>query len=270
MPPFFVFEWKSTMSEAMDKTYISRWHTLVLPGIFTLIVLIILVTLGVWQLQRLAWKEALIARIDARTHANPVAIAPEILWPKLQWNEEEYRPVQVTGKYLYQDQVFVHANAVVGVGSARMGYFVLTPLQQENGSIIIINRGFIPLELKQDTDAFAEWQLKDQSMGPVTVTGLLRSPQERGWFVPEDVTAAGEWFTRDPIAIGQAKGLTRIAPFMIDAASGSVTERWPMGGLTVVSFPNNHLDYAFTWFGLAVVLLVIFIMYARKSLRVLP
>ncbi|MFC0217878.1 surfeit locus 1 family protein [Pseudochelatococcus lubricantis] len=247
------------------------WRALLAPGIFTLAGVIILVVLGVWQLQRLAWKEALIARIEARTHAAPVPAPAEAEWAAWQRDEAEYRPITATGGYLYDLQVYVHGNAQLdrrGGGSALMGYFVLTPLKQADGSIIIVNRGFIPVELKQDAAAFRQWSDGDRRDGAVTVTGLLRAPQERGWFVPADVPEAGEWFTRDPQAIARATGMTRVAPFLIDAveATGEGTAAWPRGGLTVVSFPNNHLDYAFTWFGLAVTLAAVFTLYARRYL----
>lgn len=255
------------MAAQQNKAIYPAWRALILPGFFTLIALAILVSLGGWQLQRLAWKDALISRIEARTKASPVMVAPEAAWPALKWAEEEYRPVQAEGQYLFDRQVFVHGNADLGGGRVLMGYFVLTPLQQNDGSIIIINRGFLPQELKRDPAVFEQWQMHDQHAGRVVVTGLLRAPQEQGWFMPDDVPTSGEWFTKNPLKIGAAQNLTRVAPFIIDAFASKGEGQWPLGGLTVVSFPNKHLDYAFTWFGLAVVLVVIFILFARKSLR---
>ncbi|MGV6872644.1 SURF1 family protein [Pseudochelatococcus sp. B33] len=244
------------------------WRSLLWPGVFTLAALAILVSLGVWQLQRLAWKEDLIARIEARTRAEPVALPPEDTWTTTRWEGEEYRPVLVSGTYLHAREVFVQANAVLGSGGARMGSFVLTPLRTDAGGVVFVNRGFIPVELRQDAAAFAVWQREDRAAtdGPVTVAGLLRAPQQRGWFVPQDVPEKGEWFVRDPDAFAAALGLERVAPFTIDAFRNPERQGWPVGGLTVVSFPNNHLDYAFTWFGLGVVLAVIFALFARKVL----
>lgn len=245
------------------------WRGLLWPGVFTLAALAVLVSLGAWQLQRLAWKEDLIARIEARTRAEPVALPPEGAWATTSWDAEEYRPVRVSGVYLHEREVFVQANAVLGSGGARMGSFVLTPLRTDEGGIVFVNRGFIPVELKRDAAAFAAWQREDRAAtgGPVAVAGLLRAPQPRGWFVPPDSPAKGEWFVRDPAAFASALGLERVAPFTVDAFRDPEREGWPVGGLTVVSFPNNHLDYAFTWFGLAVVLAVIFALFARKALR---
>lgn len=249
----------------------SPGRSLLWPGVFTLVGLAILVTLGVWQLQRLAWKEDLIARIEARTHAAPVDLPPEGAWAATDWRAEEYRPVRASGVYLPDAQVFVHANAVIGSGGARMGYFVLTPLRLDGGGLVFVNRGFIPVELRRDAAAFAAWQAQDRGRiaGVVAVSGLLRAAQPRGWFVPEDAPEKGEWFVRDAGAFAPALGLTRTAPFTIDvfrAGDGAGGGEWPVGGLTVVSFPNNHLDYAFTWFGLAAVLAVIFVLFARRRL----
>lgn len=256
------------MSDRAPPPRRSAWRVLLWPGVFTLAALAILVSLGVWQLQRLAWKEDLIARIEARTRAEPVALPPEDAWAALVPATEEYRPVRVTGTYDHAGEVFVQANAVVGGGGARMGAFVLTPLRTDGGGIVFINRGFIPVELQRDTAALAAWQQEERARtaGRVTVAGLLRAPQPRGWFVPQDTPEKGAWFVRDPHAFAAAAGLAGVAPFTIDAFRDPGREGWPLGGLTVVSFPNNHLDYAFTWLGLAVVLAVIFALFARRRL----
>ncbi|MGI6244487.1 MAG: SURF1 family protein [Pseudochelatococcus sp.] len=247
---------------------ISAWRILLMPGLFAVVGVLVLVALGIWQLQRLAWKEALIARIETRIAAAPVPAPDESSWSSARWADDEYRPVTASGRYLYERQVYVHGNATLE-GSTRMGYFVLTPLQQAGGSIIVVNRGFMPMEFKRDAAAVQRWRAGERDGEQVSVAGLLRAPQSRGWFVPVDVPEKGEWFTRDPQAIAQAGELERVAPFLIDAfdTHGDGASMWPKGGLTVVSFPNNHLDYAFTWFGLAVTLLVVFALFACRQLK---
>jgi surfeit locus 1 family protein len=242
----------------------SRLKSLIAPGFFALVGIAILVSLGIWQLERLQWKEALIARIDARIHSAPIPAPTEADWPRWNADADEYRPVSVRGAFLDEKTVFVTANAALERdGGATLGYMVLTPLQLSDGSSIIVNRGFVPMELKD--------QLKLIGEGEVTVTGLMRAPQEHGWFVPDDDPAKGHWFTRDPARIAAALGLARVAPFTIDrtAASGGGLpgSPWPRGGLTVVSFPNRHLEYAFTWFGLAATLLVVFASWAVRSVK---
>lgn len=246
----------------------AAWRGLLWPGAFTFVALVVLAALGVWQLQRLAWKEDLVARIEAHVRAEPEAMPPEAAWAATRWADAEYRPLLVSGTFLHEQELLVQANAVIGGGGVRMGAFVLTPLRLDEGGIVFVNRGFIPVELTRDAAAFAAWQREDraQADAPVTVAGLLRAPQQRGWFVPQDAPDKGQWFVRDPAAFAAALGLERVAPFTIDAFRDPEREGWPVGGLTVVSFPNNHLDYAFTWFGLAVVLAVIFVMFAHRRL----
>ncbi|MBB3809511.1 SURF1 family protein [Pseudochelatococcus contaminans] len=250
------------------------WRGLFWPGLFTLLGLILLVSLGMWQLQRLAWKEDLIARIESRTHAEPVAAPAQGEWAALAGEPAalkalEYSPVRVSGIYLRDREVLVHGNATLGRGGVRMGYFVLTPLAMDGGGIVFVNRGFIPMELRQDADAYAAWRRGDSVAGneTVRVAGLLRAPERRGWFVPSDAPEKGDWFVRDPAVFAASLGLERVAPFTIDTFRDSTREGWPVAGLTVVRFPNNHLDYAFTWFGLAIVLVVVFVLFARRRLR---
>jgi surfeit locus 1 family protein len=243
---------------------VARLKPLVLPGFFALVGMAILVGLGVWQLERLAWKEDLIARIDARIHAAPVPAPQEADWPRWNAAGDEYRPVSVQGVFLDERTVFVIANATLQRdGGAILGYMVLTPLRLADGSIVIVNRGFVPRELKGELHLGGE--------GAVTVTGLMRAPQDQGWFVPDDDPSKGVWFTRDPARIAAALGLSRVAPFTIDRAAVSegaaAGNPWPRGGLTVVSFPNRHLEYAFTWFGLAATLLVVFASWAIKRVK---
>jgi surfeit locus 1 family protein len=137
-------------------------------------------------------------------------------------------------------------------GRPVQGVYLLTPLRLADGSLIIVNRGFVPTELR---DPSARPQ--SQPAGEVTVTGLVRAPEVRAPFVPENDPAKNAWFVRDPAAIAQAKGLTRVAPFLIDADATPNPGGWPKGGQTRLSFSNTHLQYALTWFGLALALLVI-------------
>lgn len=249
------------------------WRGLLLPGLLTLVGVIVLVWLGVWQVQRLHWKEALIARITERTHEAPVALPPEPEWVTWSADHGEYRPVWAEGILLHERSVFVHGNAELGSRQSRMGYFVLTPLQLANGASVIVNRGFVPIENRTDVNLAPDTDT-------VSVEGLLRAPQSRNWFIPDDNPERGDWFTRDPQAIADAYGWKRVAPFLIDAfdaqrgvdnqphrpSPSASPPTWPRGGLTVVTFPNNHLDYAATWFGLAFVLVVIFALFARRHL----
>jgi surfeit locus 1 family protein len=237
--------------------------SLIWPGLFTLIGLAILVALGVWQLQRLAWKEALIAEISARVGAPSVAPPPEAEWPRLNPAEYEYRHVRVAGAFDFAHQALVFRTLENPRGRyGGPGYLVLTPLSLADGAIIIVNRGFIPGDRKDAASRRGE-----AGAGSVEVVGLMRASEPRNWFTPADDPARGEWFTRDPSAIAQAMKLDRVAPFTIDADAGPDPSVLPEGGETILAFPNNHFGYALTWFGIALALAGVFAVFAWKKRR---
>jgi surfeit locus 1 family protein len=237
-------------------------RSLIRLGLLTSLALACLVGLGVWQLQRLAWKENLIAEIEARVAARPVEAPAEAEWARLAPNDYEYRHVRVTGAYEFSRQTFVFRALEQARGRySGLGYLVLTPLRLENGAHVIVNRGFIPADQK---DRFAV--PAPDAAGETVVTGLMRASEPRNWFTPADDPARGQWFTRDPAAIAAALNIARAAPFTIDADAGAPGEL-PQGGETVLAFPNNHLAYAFTWFGMALALLGVFGAYAATRFR---
>jgi surfeit locus 1 family protein len=223
--------------------------------------------LGLWQLERLQWKRELLARIEARIGAPPGAIPAEAEWPRWDAGEEEYRRVRLTGTFEHARAAPVHGNSPRDsrTGDVWQGYFILTPLRLDNGAFVIVNRGFVPTEIIRG----GGYAVAAQGPAEVTLTGLLRASQQRGWFVPEDDPRRDEWFTRDAAAIAKARGLVRVAPFIVDADATPNPGGWPRGGLTVVRFPNNHLEYALTWFGLAAALAGVFALSAwrRRDVR---
>ncbi|MDJ1157857.1 SURF1 family protein [Chelatococcus sp. SYSU_G07232] len=241
-----------------------RLRPLLLPGLLTLAALAVLLSLGTWQLGRKAWKDELLARIEARIHATPGEIVREEEWPAWKVAEDEYRRARLTGTFRHDAEVLVHGNSPRDPrsGSVLPGYYVLTPLVRDDGTTVIVNRGFVPLD-RRAPDTRPDGQVA----GAVTVTGVVRAPEEGGWFVPQNDAAKGEWFTRDVAAIAAAKKLQRVAPFYVDADAAPNPGGWPRGGLTVVNFPNNHLEYALTWYGLAVGAAGVFIAWAWRRLR---
>lgn len=239
-----------------------RTGSIVALTLCTLVALAILLSLGKWQLDRLAWKDDLISKISSRTAAAPAAPPPESAWPAMDVHADEYSHVRLTGRFDFSKQVLVHVNAPKEHGVVRAGYVTLTPMTLADGSVVLVNRGFVPLEMRSSLAAVDARTPED-----ATVTGLLRASQKRESFVPEDDPAKGEWFTRDISAIAAAKQLKRVAPFIVDAdAAGTYTEG-PRGGLTVISFPNRHLEYALTWFGLAATLIGVYaaFIWRRRS-----
>jgi surfeit locus 1 family protein len=241
-------------------------RSLIWLSLFTLLGLAGLIGLGVWQLRRLAWKEALIGEVSARVDA-PAAEAPsEAEWSKLAPADYEYRHVRLAGIYDFSHQALVFRALDNPRGRfGGPGYLVLTPLRLREGGAVIVNRGFIPQDQKQRFAAPAQ-AASDETI----VDGLMRSSEPRTWFTPADDPARGDWFTRDPAAIAAAFKLDRAAPFTIDAdASGKVGDL-PQGGETILAFPNNHLSYAFTWFGMALALAGVFCAYVVKQWRSAP
>lgn len=223
-----------------------------------------LVGLGLWQMQRLHWKEDLIARIAARAHAAPTALPAEREWPDLRPDDYDYRHVRLAGVFDHSKEALVFRGSADGkAGAGGPGYLVLTPLRLADGAIVIVNRGFTPLAARDPSKRIA-----GQIAGEVALTGLMRPPEPRNAFTPADIPAKGEWYTRDPAAIAAHFALTRVAPFSVDAdAMNPPPAIGPAGGATVLSAPNNHLSYALTWFGLAATLVVVFAVYARRRLR---
>lgn len=239
---------------------------LVVPSLAVGLAFAVLVGLGVWQLQRLAWKEALIDRVGERIDASPVAAPGPDEWTGLDTVEWEYRPVSVTGRFLHQAEAHVFTVLNQPRGSAGgMGYFVLTPLETDDGWLVYVNRGFVPDDRK---DAAA--RVGGQPGGRVTVTGLLRAPRSRTWFSAEDDLQANVWFSRDPAHFAAWSDLTsaQVAPYTIDMAfDPELAGGLPQGGETLVRFPNSHFGYALTWFGLAAGLAGVFFVFVRARRR---
>ncbi|WP_375465169.1 SURF1 family protein [uncultured Methylobacterium sp.] len=245
-------------SEAAPRTGSGAWRDLIAPGLSALLALAVLLGLGVWQLARKGEKEALIARIVSRSTAPPVA-------PPADWNpaRDEFEHVRVTGRFLNDRETLVHGLAAGETpGRALQGYYVITPFERADGGLVLVNRGFVPTELKVQADR------RDGLVdGGTTVVGLLRASEARTMFVPAPDPARGEWFNRDVPGISAARGLTDAAPYLIEADAVPGQTTWPRGGQLRVDLPNNHLQYAFTWFGIALCLLGVFSVFAWKRLH---
>ncbi|WP_434624514.1 SURF1 family protein [Azospirillum sp. B2RO_4] len=216
-----------------------------------------LTALGIWQLERRVWKLDLIERVDARIHASPVPAPGPEAWPSVSAASDEYRRVAVTGRFLNDRESLVQA--VTDLGG---GFWVMTPLVSDRGFTVLVNRGFVSPE-RRDPASRAE----GQPQGEVTVTGLLRLTEPKGGFLRSNDPAAGRWYSRDVAAIAAAKGLNDVAPYFIDADGTRNPGGWPVGGLTVVSFPNSHLSYALTWFALDLMLIGAVLYVFRSEMR---
>ncbi|MFE1597255.1 SURF1 family protein [Methylobacterium sp. ID0610] len=198
---------------------------------------ILCLALGIWQIERRAWKLDLIARVEARLAAAPVPAPGRAAWPEIAPAADEYRRVVARGRFLPDRAV-----RVMAVTEHGPGFWLLVPLVTAAGDTILINRGFVPAGWHPPPGGEAE---------PVTVRGLMRMPEPGGAFLRSNDPAADRWFSRDVAAIAAARGLGPVAPFFIDADASANGPGQPIGGLTVVAFRNTHLVYALTWFALS-------------------
>nr|WP_205937193.1 SURF1 family protein [Rhizobium leguminosarum] len=235
----------------------------VLTGILVLIALAILISLGTWQVERLHWKEGLIADIAARQAASPVPLA-DIEAIAAAGGDIEYRKVTATGRYINNKERHFFAT-----WRGQTGFYVYTPLELADGRILFVNRGFVPYDNKEP-----EMRMQGQLTGEQTVTGLAREklPGKPSWVVPDNDVAKNIFYWKDLDVMAESVGLEKasVIPFFVDADSTPNPAGLPIGGVTQVDLPNDHLQYAFTWYGLAAVLLVVVaISWFRKGAKAL-
>jgi surfeit locus 1 family protein len=230
----------------------SGFRPQLVPTLLTIPVVLVCAALGGWQLQRLEWKEALIAQREAAVMAAPVALPQTLADARML----EFHAIVDDGVFLNDKEMFLGAIGPKGAA----GFDVLTPLREKEGRVVFVNRGFVPTELKDPSRRAA-----GQPAGSVRVAGLLRVPPDRkpGWFVPDNRADINYWFWVDLPAIGAAAGLANVAPFYVDADATPNPGGWPKGGVTPLALPNDHLQYAITWFSLAVAALVIYLLSQR-------
>lgn len=257
----------TTMTASPSPALTARLRTLLAPGLAALAALAVLLALGTWQLSRLAWKQGLIAQVEARATAAPVPLAGRGAWAGMTPERDEYRRVTVTGTFRHEREAYLYH--VAGDSRRReagrprgQGYFVMTPMTTADGSTVIVNRGFVPTE-RRDPATRPEGQVA----GTVTVTGLVRFPEPRGAFAADDDGVRRIFYTRDLAKIAGVMGLSDAAPFSIDADATPVPGGLPQGGETLLTFPNRHLEYALTWYGLALTLIGVFVAFARQRLQ---
>lgn len=168
--------------------------------------------------------------------------------------------MRVDGRFDNAKELYLYS-----VADERVGWHVITPLTSSDGAVLMVDRGFVP-DVLRDPAKRAQGEIE----GPVTVTGLARTPEIQGAFVPDNEVAANRWFWRDLAGMTHALfpgGAPEVAPFFLEAEKSDVPGGWPEGGQTHLELPNNHLQYAITWFLLAGALVVIYMVYVRGAYR---
>ena len=232
---------------------------LAVPTILTLIAFSMLVGLGVWQVQRLAWKRDLIAKLDARASEAPVGLS-EALRRQAAGEDIAHLRVSVVGEFMHQQERHLYSLA-----GGRAGWRVITPLRLASGGIVFVDRGFVTHQMKQ-----AETRLAGQLSGSVETVGQIRLPAPRSAFALENQPQENEWYWRDLAAMAEQLGrgpAGELLPLMIDAEANALPGGWPKGGVARIKPSNRHLGYAITWFSLAAILLLIYALFVRSQLR---
>src|SRR4029079_6220090 len=223
--------------------------------------LAMLIGLGVWQVERLHWKEGLIAAIDARTKGEPISLDQVIAFAK-EGRDPSYYRVHVEGRFDNSKERYLFSQSI---SDGTPGWHVITPFRTTQGELVLVDRGFVPDNLK-DLSTRASGQIE----GVTTVTGIVRAPDTQRFFTPNNETAPNREFWRDLNGLVSSMFPTAtldVPPFFIEAEKSDVPGGWPEGGQTRTSLSNNHLQYAITWFGLAAALIVIYAFYVRSLYR---
>jgi len=225
--------------------------------------LAVLLVLGTWQVNRLAWKEALIATIGQRIASTPRPL-DEIERLYTDTRDVDYWPVATRGTFLHDRE-----SHFLATWNGASGYYVYTPLELLDGRLILVNRGFVPYDRK-DPATRGEGQVE----GEVAIAGLARNPltEKPSWIVPDNDLAKNVFYWKDIAAMAARAGIDQapLVPFFIDADASPNPGGLPVGGVTMVDLPNNHLQYAVTWYGLAAALVVILAVFIRGRIRSRP
>ncbi|HEY7610106.1 MAG TPA: SURF1 family protein [Alphaproteobacteria bacterium] len=224
------------------------------PTLMTLPAVLGALALGTWQVQRLEWKTALIAERQARREEPALAGLPAAFDPA----QHEFRKVRVEGRFLHGKELYLAARSLRG----NPGYQVITPLALAGGGAVLVNRGWIPLERKAP-----ETRKPGEVEGTVAVEGYLRVPPGQGWFVPDNEPAKNFWFYVDIPAMAKHAGLADVKPYVLEAGPAENPGGYPIGGITQFDLPNDHLQYAITWYAMAIIGIVIYLLYHRRRAR---
>jgi surfeit locus 1 family protein len=230
---------------------------------FTVVGIALLIGLGVWQVQRKAWKENLIATVSMRASQAPEALPPRDGWGRLTPEANEYSRVAFSAEFLEGQEAYAYtAGSSLRADVEGQGFWVFAPARLAGGSVVLINRGFVPTDRKDPAT-----RAQGTPRGSVDIVGYMRWPEARGLFTPADDIKNNVWYVRDPKAMAEAHKWTVAVPFYIDQELPVPPGGLPKPGKIEVKMPNNHLGYALTWFGLALALIGVYGVWLAGRLR---
>lgn len=213
--------------------------------------LVILLGLGTWQMDRLFWKQGLIDQRHAQAELPPIPVPVDTAVDP----DMAFRAAFAEGRYLNDQEKYLMARTRRG----NVGFQLVTPLEQEDGRIILVNRGWVPQDYR-DPETRPESLIE----GPVQVSGVLRLPREKHWAQPENDALRNQWFYVDVDHMAEDSGAELASPYYLELDDSEVPGGLPIGGQAKVELPNNHLQYAITWYSLALTLIVMFVLYHRR------
>ena len=225
-----------------------RFRPTLWPTVFTIPALIMLLTLGTWQLDRLKWKRALIANFETKI-AQPLVLAPESV---SDWDAWRFRRVTITGVYQHEKEILITGKTFEGTA----GFHVVTPFLADDGRVILVNRGWIPEKLSE-----RKQRPETLIQGLVKVEGILRQDKRRGYFVPDNEPKNEVWLYVDTDVMSRHREIVPVAGYYIDAIRRRGAYALPIGATTEITVRNEHLQYAMTWYLLAATLGVIYVIY---------
>lgn len=236
-------------------------------GIFTLAMVALFVGLGVWQLQRRVWKHALIAALTEQLAAAPVPLPPASQWGALRPDRDEFRRVSFSATYQALPDVMVFTSgSAIRPDVSGQGTWAFMPARLASGETVVVNTGFVQNTMQDRGQQ--DRAVKPLITGePVTLTGYIRFPEKAGVLTPEANSTRRLWFTRDHAAMARALGWGPVAPFYIDLERPVPASGIPKSGPLEVHLRDEHMQYAITWFSLAIAVVIAFVVWLRGTRR---
>ena len=232
------------------------------PTVFALVGVTILIGLGVWQLDRKVWKENLIATVTARLTQPPADLPPGASWAALKPDGNEFTRVVFPAEFLPGEEALVYsAGSAFRPDITAPGYWVFAPARLSGGSIVLVDRGYVPPDRKAPAS-----RSEGTPHGSIDIVGVMRWPEARGMFTPADDVKDNVWYLRDIKAMAAAHHWASVAPFYIEQEAPVPPGGLPKPGKLAVELPDNHLQYALTWFGLALALAGVYVVWLARRI----